>query len=86
MTKSELNLRIESQIKFRGNYIKNNALNLCNEALKIYKYFPDTIKEINEIKKAIEEVKEPWQSSGIPSRKETNEIILYLYYILEFIL
>jgi hypothetical protein len=78
MRVNEVKLRIECQLKNQTNYVKNNTVRICNDALKIDYLNLKKIHLIKSLKKEIEGIKDPWQWNGIPSRKETELILEYL--------
>jgi hypothetical protein len=75
MKVTEVILCIDGQLKNQTNYIKNNAIRICNDALKINYLSLEKTNLIKSLKKEIEETCDPWQWNGIPSRKETELIL-----------
>ena len=86
MRVNEVKLSIECQLKNQTNYVKNNAIRICNDALKINYLNMEKISLVKILKKEIEEIRNPWQWNGIPSRKETElmlECLIALKIVLE---
>ena len=75
MKVNEVTLRINGQLRNQTNYIKNNAIRICNDALKVDYLSLEKVNLIKSLKKEIEETRDPWQWNGIPSRKETELIL-----------
>jgi hypothetical protein len=78
MTVNRVKLSIECQLKNQTNYVKNNSIRICNDALKIDYLCVEKIHVIKSLKKGIEEIEDPWQWNGIPSRKETELILEHM--------
>lgn len=75
MRVNEVKFSIECQLKNQTNYLKNNAIRICNNALNIDYLSLEKINLIKSLKKEIEETNDPWQWNGIPSKKETELIL-----------
>jgi hypothetical protein len=85
MNVNEVKSSIDCLLKNQTNYVKNNAIRICNDALKIDYLSLEKIYLIKCLKKVIEEIVDPWQRNGIPNRKET-ELILECLIVLQIVL
>jgi hypothetical protein len=76
---NKVKLRIYSQLhRNPTNYVKNNALRICDATLEIDYLSSQKKCAVKIIRKWIEDVKDPWQWNGIPRINETKIILEYL--------
>jgi len=85
MSLNQIRIQIESQKRNRGNYIKNNAVNLCKDALKCKELDGFQRSSLNLLLPRIENASDPWCWSGIAKQDETLKVLLLLYEMEEII-
>lgn len=78
MSLNQIRIRIESKKRNRGNYIKNNAVNLCRAAQNCPELTNFQKENLELLLSRIENASDPWCWSGIAKQEETLEVLLLL--------